>query len=579
MTSKCRTVCLLACLCLIFTLPVSAAERVVITVKGVEGEALKNILTSLNLQKQKDHPRLTERRIKRLYKKAPEEIRLALQALGYYQPKIQSQLTRKNGVWHARYTIDPGPPVRVGEMDIQILGEGADDPAFQKLLSNLPLKEGEVLHHGRYEKSKRALQKLAVKRGYFDADFRRHRVEVDLKKYRARVLLYFDTGVRYRFGEVSFSPSPIRVDKLKLYQPFVKGDPYLNDRLIAFQKNLFNTDFFDEVIVQPLPEATSDHAVPVRVTLVPRKRNRYTAGIGFGTDTGPRLKLGWDARYTRHGHRMGAAARISPVLSTLSTHYTLPHFRKQDAELGFNAGLSRTDTGTSKSHSLKAGINHRQKRWGWNEIAGIDYLYENFDVSDQTETSKLMIPAIGWTKTETDNPAYTRNGFRLALNLRGAVAGLLSDLSFAQATLDAKYIRSFWDAGRMIFRGNLGLTSVSNFDRLPTSLRYFAGGDYSIRGFDYEDLGPRDDKGKVIGGKYRMVGSIEYEHRILEKWSVAGFVDAGNAFNRFGNEIEVGTGFGIRWLSPVGQIRIDLAMGISEPGRPIRLHINIGPDL
>ena len=165
------------------------------------------------------------------------------------------------------------------------------------------------------------------------------------------------------------------------------------------------------------------------------------------------------------------------------------------------------------------------------------------------------------------------------MNIRGAVETFLSDISFVQASVNAKFIRSFWENGRILVRGDLGITETSEFDRLPTSLRYFAGGDNSIRGFGYEDLGPRDEDGDVIGGKYLAVASVEYEHRIKEKWSVAGFVDAGNAFNSFSGDIEYGSGFGVRWLSPVGLIRVDLAMGLSEPDHPVRLHIVIGPDL
>jgi len=556
-----------------------AGEQITIVIKGVKGETLENILTSLSLQKQKDHPRLTESRIKSLHEKANTEIKRALQALGFYKPEITAELKQTDDGWVAKYLVDAGESLKVGKIDLVISGDAANDEAFSKLRNTMPLQQGKRFHHGRYESSKKDLQRLAATRGYFDAEFTVSKVEVDLETYSATVILHFETGTRYRFGEVEFSDSPIRLDKLKNYQTFKEGDPYQNRHLITLQQNLSNTDYFDEIEVRPLRNEIKDYAVPVKVTLTPRKRNRYTAGVGFGTDTGPRLKLGWSNRFNSQGHRMGADAKISPILSTLSAHYTVPHFRDKDAELGFNVITSRENTDTSKSNSINFGLNHRHKRWGWDETASLNYLYENFEISDEEETSKSLIPGIGWTKTETDNLAYTTNGYRLGLNIRGSLEDFLSDISFVQASLNGKFIRSFWDNGRIIVRGNLGLTEVNDFELLPTSLRYFAGGDNSIRGFDYEDLGPRDDKGNVVGGKYLMVGSVEYEHRIKEKWAIAGFVDAGNSFNKFGGEIEVGTGFGVRWLSPVGLVRVDLAMGVSEPDHPIRLHIIIGPDL
>jgi len=566
-------------LCLVVSFPVMAREKVTIIVEGVKGEALENILTTLSLQKQKDNPRLTSNRIKFLYKKANDEIKLALQAFGYYKPGIKSFLSKSDDGWKAKYVISMGSLVIIRNMDIQILGDGAHDQAFKKLIKALPLKSNEPLHHGQYESSKKALQRLAAKRGYFDAQFREHKVEVDLKSNSATITLHFDTGNRYQFGKVTYTESPISLNKIQQYQPFKAGDPYQNSLLIKLQQNLSNTDYFDDIEVRPLYEKIKELTVPVQVSFTPRKRNRYTAGVGFGTDTGPRLKLGWDQRYNSQGHRMGAGAKISPILSTLSMHYTVPRFHSKDAELGFNTILTREDTNTSKSSSINFGLNHRHKRWGWDETATLNYLYENFETGDQEETSKLLIPGIGWTKTDTDNPTYTHNGYRLGLNIRGAFEGFLSDTSFTQASLNGKFIRSLWNNGRIIVRGNLGLTGVTEFDQLPVSLRFFAGGDNSIRGFDYEELGPKDAKGNVIGGKYLMVGSVEYEHRLKDKWSVAGFVDAGNAFNKFGGEIEVGAGFGVRWLSPVGLVRVDLAMGVSDPDKPIRLHVVIGPDL
>ena len=559
--------------------PAMTEEQITIIVKGVEGEALENILTSLSLQKQKDHPRLSESRIRTLHKKANNEIKRALQALGYYKPEITTELKQTDQGWVANYLVDVGQALKIGKMDLVISGDAEHDESFSNLLDTLPLQQGKRFHHGQYESSKKDLQRLAATRGYLDAEFIESTVEVDLEAYTATITIHFETGTRYRFGRVEFSESPIRLDKLAQYQTFEEGDPYQNGQLIKFQQNLSNTDFFNDIEVRPLFDEKKDHTIPIKVTLTPRKRNRYTAGAGFGTDTGPRLKLGWSNRFNSQGHRMGADAKISPILSTLSAHYTIPHFRDRDAELGFNVITSREDTDTSKSNSINFGLNHRHKRWGWDETASLNYLYENFEISDEEETSKSLIPGIGWTKTETDNPAYTTNGYRLGFNIRGSIESFVSDITFVQASLNGKFIRTFWDNGRIIVRGNLGLTEVNSFEELPTSLRYFAGGDNSIRGFDYEDLGPRDDKGNVVGGKYLMVGSVEYEHRIKEKWAIAGFVDAGNSFNKFGGEIEVGTGFGVRWLSPVGLVRVDLAMGISEPDHPIRLHIVIGPDL
>ncbi|MED5510548.1 MAG: BamA/TamA family outer membrane protein, partial [Pseudomonadota bacterium] len=178
-----------------------------------------------------------------------------------------------------------------------------------------------------------------------------------------------------------------------------------------------------------------------------------------------------------------------------------------------------------------------------------------------------------------DNTLYTRHGGRLSLSLSGASEALLSDVTFGQVVLRGKYIRSIGENSRIITRAAVGATEVNDFEQLPSSLRFFAGGDNSIRGFDYQSLGPEGDDGEVEGGRYLAVGSLEYENMFLGDWGGAVFTDFGNAYNSFSDPIEYSVGVGVRWRSPVGLIRVDLAKALSDTDESIALHIVIGPDL
>jgi translocation and assembly module TamA len=131
----------------------------------------------------------------------------------------------------------------------------------------------------------------------------------------------------------------------------------------------------------------------------------------------------------------------------------------------------------------------------------------------------------------------------------------------------------------LITRLDIGRTGIDDFTQLPASLRFFAGGDQSVRGYSYNTLGPTDAQGAVVGGPHLLVGSVEYEHALASKWSAAVFFDQGNALNDFRDPLKKGAGVGVRWRTPIGQIRVDVAAALSEPGRPRRFHISIGPDL
>ena len=200
-------------------------------------------------------------------------------------------------------------------------------------------------------------------------------------------------------------------------------------------------------------------------------------------------------------------------------------------QLSFGAVARREDTTSARSDSLTLQT-AVTRRWGiGRRTVGLDYLVERFDTGGDEATTALLIPSLGWQGSRSDNPLWPRHGWRLDLTLRGALAGLLSDLSFVQARAAGKYVQGVGRDQRLIGRLDVGSTWVDGFGELPASLRFFAGGDQSVRGYDYEKLGPRDSGGDVVGGRHLLVASVEYEWMFAGNFGGALFLDAGNAFN------------------------------------------------
>jgi translocation and assembly module TamA len=566
--------------CLVPLARAAESNGVAVAIVGVSGEVLEQVQSSLSIAKEQGQQQLTDDWLEVLHGRAPEEIRESLQALGYYRAQVRGELRKDGPLKLASYRIDLGPALRVTKLNISVTGEGAADPEFEQVLRKLPLKRGAPLHHGRYEASKSQLERLATARGYLDARWTRHEALVDLGTYQASVFLNLNTGRRYRFGNVEFPEGNIKRSVLAKSVPWKRGEPYSAAKLLDLQNKLRDTNYFTQVEVAPRREAHKDGEIPIAVRLTPNKKLRYSVGLGFGTDTGPRLALALDNRYTnRRGNRLSLDARISPVLSRGIFEYSIPYAGPRKARISVTGSLVQENTDTAKSRALQLGVSQISTVWGWQQTLSLRYLFEDFKIADEQRQVSLLIPGIGWWRSEADDTLYPRRGYRVSLDFSGAFEGFVSDTSFVQGRALGKLIRPVGKRDRLLLRAELGATSTPDFDLLPASLRFFAGGDNSIRGFGFKNLGPTNARGLVIGGRYLAVGSVEYEHRVRDKWAVAVFSDFGNAFNDFNDKLHYSIGTGIRWRSPVGPVRLDIATGISEDDTPVRLHLTLGPEL
>jgi len=569
-----------ACLLLSFWLAGAASADVLkIEIDGVKGELKRNLVAHLAAVQGEELDKLSSGRIRAMHRRAPAALEEALQALGYYEARIEPSLTQERESWRAHYSVRTGEPVRIRTLTIDLVGDAARDEAFADRVEKFPLAVGDRLVHARWEDGKRALERLLADRGYFDARVVKAEVRVRQAQRSARAVLAINSGPRYLFGEVLWPKTRLAPTFLSRYVSITPGTPFNAREMLAFQSRLTDSNYFGSVLVEPRTDLAEDERVPLEVELEMRPARRYSIGAGYGTDTGPRARASWQRPWVnKRGHRAEADLRLSQVQSTLSGLYSMPSAKLWTDSVDLTTELSNEDTEAKKSLKLRVGAAHLTNRLGWREAIGLEYEVESYDVAETGEIAGLLVPSARWTRTWSDDPIYTRNGLRLTLGLRGAHSAILSSTSFAQVRLDAKYVRALGNT-RLILRSEFGAVAAADFDKLPAGERFFAGGDNSLRGFDYQTLGPRTDKGDVEGGQFLMLGSVEVEQKVVGNWSAAAFTDFGNALNDLADPIACGVGLGVRWLSPVGLVRVDLANGVSDPDFPWRVHVSVGPDL
>ncbi|MDZ7622678.1 MAG: autotransporter assembly complex family protein [Candidatus Competibacteraceae bacterium] len=554
-----------------------------VIVEGVEDALRDNVLATLDINRFAGQAAPDEIRLRWLHGRAEREIRAALEPFGYYAPTIEAALNRTPEGWEARYRIQPGEPIRIAVLDVRVLGEGQQDSAFQRVLDRLPLTEGQPLNHVEYEQIKQTLETLAIEHGYFDARFTERAIRIDLQAYQAAVHLHYDTGQRYRFGDVTFKQNILSPELLARFPRFQPGDPYTTSDLLRLQSNLFASPYFAQVQISAPPDAASGTA-PVEVELEPNKQRRYSFGLGFGTDTGIRGRTSTvEQRWiNRQGHHYEAELLGSQIQSRLGFRYMIPGRDPTTDEYALTAGYIWQDYEQQEFERITLGGSWQQQDGKWLKNYNLNYQYEEFSVGDvPTESSLLLIPGLNWTWVDADDRLHTTRGLLFGFELRGASTALLSDITFVQGALRLKGVYSPNENSRIIARADAGTTFIrEDFEQLPASLRFFTGGDASVRGYAFNRIGPTDADGVVVGGKNQLVGSLEYEHRVWNDWSLAAFVDSGDAFDGASPDLKTGVGLGLRWRSPVGPVRIDFASGLDRPpGDIFRFSFSIGPDL
>ncbi|WP_294949857.1 autotransporter assembly complex family protein [Sulfurivirga sp.] len=510
-----------------------------------------------------------------LARRLERQARRALEALGHYRADVRVAM-RHDTCWHATLRIDPGAPVRIGQLTLRVLGPGAGDPAWQQLAQKSGLKPGQTLNHGHYEQLKRDWQRHAREQGYFDARFRTHEIAVDPDAGQADIRLILTTGSRYRFGTTDIATARLDPDLVHRFLRWKRGEPFRLRALLDTQQDLTDSGYFASIIVRAVPERRAQGMVPVRVEGAPARRWLAKGGVGYSTDTGPRLNLGLDnRRVNRQGHQAHLGLLLSPARSETTLRYDIPLTRPHTDRFTFTGGYQHEDTDAQLSDRWQLGI-----QWvealpsDWLRTVGVAFEHERSRVAGVDDTYRLLMPSLSFTRRETDRLLFPRRGWRVSLSARMAARALLSDVGFTQLRLDANWLHPL-GSGRLGTRLSMGTTFGDDIDRLPASIRFFAGGDQSVRGYGYQSLGPKDADGKVVGGRNLITASVGYLHPVWRRLHTGPFMDVGNAFNQ-SPELKRAVGWALVWDSPVGPIELDMAHPLDDPTGGVRFHFTLG---
>jgi len=592
-----------------------------VNVEGVEGEVSDNITAYIEALKTGE---FTEARLEGEIRRRVAE---AMRPFGYYEPDISLSLENdKSGV---SISVDPGQPVTIEVLSLQLHGDASSDSPFVRAVEDFPLEQGDVLRHSPWDSLRNRLSTLALERGYFNWQFADRRMEVRPYLNSARLYMNFNSGRRYRFGDIHIKGSHIEPARLEKMRPFEQDEPYLAESIAKYNQRLSETGWFNAVSVRPrladpaelmtvTPDEqsasmwwqeatgrevadssplienisldamrsalnvspTEDVSIPIDISVEPADRHQFEVGVGFATDVGPRMSFSWQQPWVnRFGHGLDHDLYISAPEQRFSGEYTIPLDDPLRDSYQLQYGIKHQDDNDTRALEGSVQI---ARRWkfdnDWEQSVYIRTTYEDFTQGGESDKVWLLYPGVQWTRTRTREQRFPVWGDRQKLSIEYSDTFWGSDARFLRVNGDTQWIRMIGNDNRFVGGLGIGAIETDDFDRIPPSLRFFAGGDRSVRGYSYESLSPRNAEGRLRGGQQRLTASLEYQRRVSGNWWAASFVDTGDAFDNWGpDSLKTGAGLGVRWVSPVGPIRLDVAHPFDHED-DWRLHFSIGPE-
>ena len=524
---------------------------------------------------------------------AKTKIIKSLQAIGYYRPNISIEAIDQgeNTPWRLKINLVLNQPTKILTSNIIISGDAKDDETFKNFINQHDLN-GEVLNHGVYEQLKLEIASLGLRYGYFDGKFVEARIAIHQSFDNANIYLHYDSGQQFRLGDVHFSEFELNDAILNQLIPFSYGQAYDIKHLRQFQKQLEQTQYFSDVIITPDNNASNQGYIPINVQINKAKRHRFNFGIGYATDSELRLSAGWETPLiNRYGHKQKTKITYSAINPVGQFNYIVPLSHPLNDVFQFEVRLEDDVYGDIESKYWSTQLSRIQNK---NELITeyyVRYLQEEWQLINTPFDTEYLLPGITWSKVNRQgDPTNPSSGFSQYYNIEASHTVMGSNTNLIRFHARWKYITSWSKKHRLVARAELGLVEPDDdeLDQISPSLRFFTGGDQSIRGFSYQsiastistfpDANNNEEELITVGGTRLGVGSLEYQYLFSEKWRAALFVDGGSAFRKNEFKAVYSIGPGIHYISPVGAIRLDLGYSLSKDNPSWRVHFNLGAE-
>ncbi len=533
----------------------------------------------------------------RLAAAAPTQARALLETEGYFEPDIKvSQTTAADGLPQIVMTVVPGPRVTVANVAIKsseplaaraATRDESSTDRLEKLRHDWSLRVGQPFRQPAWSGAKNAALAELRSDGYPMASWKSTHAAIDAVAGTAALDVVAEPGPLFRLGAIRVEgTSRYDVDTVRRLATFFPGDIYSERKLLDYQERLVKVGLFESASVE-LDATGPPEAAPVDIKVTELSRHQATFGIGYSANTGPRVSVEhYDRRVFGQPWIAHSTVSFGPAQRLIGTEIASYPRENLWRDL-VGANVERLRTADELRDSWSARVGRSQETTRFDRLYDVELAHARITSSVFVDTATAVSTNYHWLRRDLDSVLVPTEGTALSAQA-GVGYGKGTETLFGVAGETERrgpFVRAYtrftaykpfggWYGNARIEAGQVFVTSRI---AVPDTILFRAGGDDSVRGYDYRTLGPRVG-GAVVGGRVLLTGSVEVEHSLTRRVPAllgAIFVDAGNAADRW-NELRpfLGYGVGLHYRSPVGPLKLDLAYGQNE--RRLRVHVSVG---
>lgn len=544
-----------------------------LSITGIEDRQLLDILESASqLRALIKRPPATVAGLGRRARNDLERLRATLKSEGYYAATLSYQVDATARPVTVRLNVVPGGRYTLSAFKVEYLGEAAPASPDQPTLQDLGIRIGMPARAPALRGAERKVTAILGERGYPFAKVTNLKAVVNHPERRMTVHVTVDPEMRARFGPLAVvGLTSVDVSYIRRLVTWGEGDIFDRRKVASTRSVLSATNLFISIKISIAPKLDEQGRLPVTIELSERPHRSVGAGLSYSTDIGFNGEVYWEHRnILGRNERLRATITGAEIGQRGKLEFRKPAFLAHNQALLSEASITNRDTDAFEEQSVAATVAlERQYRSNWRATLGVTGEFAKVTDNFEDHYAKLFGLPVTASRATTDDPLNPTRGFKLNLSATPYVGTYDEALSFLRMRAGGSTYHAIDKGKRFVAASRLRIGSLVGASResLPADKRFYAGGGGSVRGYEFERVGPLDFSNDPLGGRSLIELSGELRVRVTEKFGIVPFIDGGTVFDdsypSFNETIRWAAGLGLRYFTGFGPLRADVAFPIN----------------